>query len=273
MKKVVLILILSISAVLAIPQGRLLNFSFATYAIDHFQNGWPGDLRTSIYIADGLRVAVFAGVNMMNSSIGGTQTNLSLHAYEDSDVTANSFVNSAAKNYNFIFYQGHGLPNKITLWNQNGWLRNTDAGNGVRNTYWVWLSACTVFRNGFSDQDPWFNGVFKGAHSILGLSSLGFGNSYVRTAYQNFALRWIAGNQKIWEAYYISIMETLHNEGGYDIEPKIVYRYGYIDGRFFDPWEERFTQAYKGPVFYNNDYEGIGSRWVTLGAPIYERPR
>lgn len=64
-------------------------------------------------------------------------------------------------------------------------------------------------------------------------------------------------------------VKNIHTQGGYDIEPKIVYRYGYINGNFFDPWEEKFLNAYQGPVFYNNDYDGIGSRWITLGTPTY----
>ncbi|MBR6123520.1 hypothetical protein IKQ19_08015 [Candidatus Saccharibacteria bacterium] len=275
MKKFILAIALSFVSAFSITQGRLLNFSFTTYAINNFENAWPGNLSWSIKIADSLRYAVNVSVLMMNLAhnyyqAGATPTTVSLNHFEDNAVTSSNFLSQAAKNYNFVFYHGHGLPNKFTLWNQYSYMVNTNPGIGVRNTYWAWLSACTVFRNGYSDQEPWFDGVFKGVHSILGLSSLTFGYLTIAKGYQNFAVRWIYGNQKIWDAYYIAVMNIIHTEGGFDIEPKIVYRYGYINGNFFDPWEEKFLNAYKGPVFYNDDYEGIGSRWITLGDPHYE---
>ncbi len=274
MKKFIMAIVLSFSLAFPITQGRLLNFSFATYAINNYQNAWQGNLSWSIPLADSLSLAVVSSVIMMNVANnfyqnGATPTSVYLINYNDSNVISSNFFTQAAINYNFIFYHGHGAPNQITLWNQNAHIVNTDPGVGVRNTYWVWLSACTVFRNGFSDQEPWFDGAFKGAHSILGLSSIGFANPFVAKAYQNFALRWIYGGQKIWDAYYIAALDYIYTQGGYDYEPKIVYRYGYINGNFFDPWEERFLNAYRGPVFFNNDYDGIGSRWITLGSPTY----
>jgi len=275
MRKGFLAIILSLStASFAIYQGRLLNFSFATYAINNYQNNWQNSLNWSVKIADSLRYAVNASVFVMNYmnnyyQAGYIPTTVSFSSYENSDVTTNNFLSQSAKNYNFVFYHGHGAPNEITMWNSNTVVANTDAGVGVRNTYWAWLSACTVFRNNYSNQDPWFDGVFEGVHSILGLSSIGFGNLYVMRAYQDFAVRWINGGEKIWDAYYTSVMNLIHSQGGYDIEPKIVYRYGYVDGNFFDPWEEKFMNVIAGPVFYNNDYDGIGSRWITLGTPTY----
>ncbi|MBR4558845.1 MAG: hypothetical protein IKO21_04675 [Fibrobacter sp.] len=274
MKKYFFVIMLSISNTFAITQGRLLNFKFATYAIDNYQNNWQSPLTCSVQIADSLRLAVNLSIVAMNLAhgyyqIGATPTTVSFNYYVDTGVRLVNFLSQNAKNYNFIFYRGHGAPDEITLWNTNAVIANTTSGNGVGNTYWLWLSACSVFRNGYSDQDPWFDGVFKGVHSILGFSSISFGNIHVIWAYEDFATRWFSGNEKIWDAYYISIMNIIHTQGGYDIEPKIVYRYGYINGNFFDPWEEKFLNAYLGPVFYNNDYDGIGSRWITLGTPTY----
>ncbi len=271
MRKFFLVMILSFSVSFAVNQGRLLNLNFATYAINSYSNNWQSPLSWSVTLADSLRAAVYQSITAMNILYGyGTNpTAVSFDYYVDSGVRLVNFLSQDAQNYNFVFYHGHGAPNEITLWNPNAVLSNVTSGNGVRNTYWLWLSACSVFRNGYSNQDPWFDGVFTGVHSILGLSSVGFGNLYVMKAYQNFAYRWFMQNEKIWDAYYTAVMNILHTQGGYDIEPKIVYRYGYINGIFFDPWEEKFRNSYLGPVFYNNDYDGIGSRWITLGTPTY----
>ena len=278
MKKVFLAIIftlLSFSQSLAITQGRLLNFSFATYAIDTYQNSWQLPLYSATTTADSLRTSMAVNIMTMNLPYilnGGTPTALTLYSYEDDDVIESNFLSSAAANYNFVYYYGHGNVDVISMWNDGGIFYNNHTGIGVRNSYWVWLNSCLVFRNGYANQDPWFDGVFKGAHSILGESSLTYVSDYVTLAAQNFSARWILYNEKIWEAYYNSVLNYVHLQGNWDVEPKIVYRYGYINGSFFDPWEEKFKQAYKGPVFYNNDYTGIGSRWVTLGDPLYEIP-
>lgn len=265
-------LIVLSSSSFAISSGRLRHFSFATYAINHYQYDWAGSMLWGIPTADSLRDAVVANIDLKNAihiSSGGAPTSVSTYAFNDNDVTESSFLSSSAAYYNFVYYYGHGNTNLITMWNYNGYVYNNHPGIGVRNTYWVWLNSCLVFRNGYSDQEPWFDGMFKGAHSILGESSLSFGSYYTLKAAQDFASRWIFYDEKIWEAYYLSIFYYTHLQGGFDIEPKIVYRYGYINGVFFDPWEERFNQVYRGPIFYNNDYDGIGSRWITLGTPSY----
>lgn len=265
----------SCSQALAITQGRLHNFSVATYAINIYQNNWASTMNWSINIADSLRAAMTLNIVKMNIPLifsGGTPTTITTYSFEDSDVIESNFLNSAATNYNFVFYLGHGNVDFITMWNSYGYFHNNHAGIGVRNTYWVWLNSCLVFRNGYANQDPWFDGAFKGAHSILGESSLSINNYSSLQSAQNFAARWILNGEKIWEAYYYALFYYAHSQGGLDLEPKIVYRYGYINGNFFDPWEEKFKQAYKGPIFYNNDYTGIGSRWVTLGTPLYEMP-
>lgn len=278
MKKIIFVIILSFlsfSQSFAITQGRLLNFSFATYAINNYQLNWAQQMYWAIPTADSLRVAMTASIAAMNIPYilsGATPTTITTYSFEDNEVTESNFLSSSAANYNFVYYFGHGNVNRITMWTSNTFIYNNHAGIGVRNTYWAWLSSCLVFRNDYSNQDPWFDGIFKGTHSILGESSLGFGNYYVAQAAVNFALRWIYNGDKIWDAYYNSILVYMHQQGGYDIEPKIVYRYGYINGNFFEPWEEKFKQAYKGPIFHNNDYTGIGSRWITLGNPLYEMP-
>lgn len=269
-----LALALSLSIAFAITQGRMQNFSFATYAIKDYQSNWSRPINWATTIADSLFLGIVTNIltiNIMNTFLNSGYEPISWHYnhFYNADANIDNFLSQDAKNYNFVFYEGHGAHNLITFWNTNSYIRNTNSGIGVRNTYWAWLSACSVFRNNFSDQDPWFDGVFKGVHSILGLSSIGFGASYVASAYKEFAYRWFGGGEKIWDAYYIPVLLTIHMQGGFDIEPKIVYRYGHINGSFFDPWEEKFLNAYLGPVFYNNDYEGIGSRWITLGNPIY----
>ena len=73
-------------------------------------------------------------------------------------------------------------------------------------------------------------------------------------------------------AYFNAVNKWIYKDGGFGVEPKIVYRYGYVDGKFFDPWEETFENSIQKPVFRNGEnYDGIGSRWVTLGTPKYDK--
>ena len=174
------------------------------------------------------------------------------------------------------------------MWPKNELIRNTEKKFGEK-TYWVMMSSCLVFKNNESNQDPWFNGV----HSILGYSSLswsykkykhkyrcGFLNlgtcSYSRASYyveRDFATNWIKEKQGIWEAYKNAVKKWIYKEQGLGVEPKIVYRYGYVDGKFFDPWKETFENSIQKPVFKNGgDYDGIGSRWITYGTPCYSTP-
>ena len=259
---------------LCVTQGRPTNFSFTTYAIGSYQYGWQHSLNWSTMIADSLRRSVQKNIASFNISymrrhFGASPTTVSLNSFENSGVVSNNFISSEAANYNFIFYYGHGTTDTLTMWNYSGYVTNNHVGVGVRDTYWALLHACLVFRNGHSSQDPWFDGVFKGAHSILGYSSSTFGSSHVIKAYKNFLNRWIVLDEKIWNAYSTAVVNIMHTEGGLDVEPKIVYRYGHVNNDFFDPWEEKFANAYNGPLFSNNDYDGIGSRWISLGTPIY----
>ncbi|MBN2727898.1 MAG: hypothetical protein JXR53_01630 [Bacteroidales bacterium] len=165
------------------------------------------------------------------------------------------------------------------MYNNGDRVYNTDKSFGSGSTRWVMMNSCKVFQNGLTDQQPWFDGV----HSILGFSSLSWwfkkswrcGFLWLSTCYDysedaasEFATRWIKNGETIWSAYKTSIKTQIYEDGGYGVEPKIVYRYGYINGQFFDPWEEKFATSYLGPVFRTN-YSGIGSRWITYGTPSY----
>lgn len=144
-----------------------------------------------------------------------------------------------------------------------------------------------MLRNDSSHQDPWFGGV----HSILGYSSLSYTFSKYKKKYdcgpfglgtctysvasyyveRDFATNWIKSKQNIFEAYYNAVYKWIFKEAGFGVQPKIVYRYGYVDGKFFDPWEEKFETSIQKPVFATpGSYTGIGSRWVTMGTPLYE---
>lgn len=174
------------------------------------------------------------------------------------------------------------------MWPKNEYVRNKDKRFGGQ-TYWVLIRSCLVFKNDESNQDPWFNGV----HSILDYSSLswnykkykhyyrcGFLNigqcSYSRASYyveRDFATNWIKEKKGIWESYKNAVYKWIAKEQGKGVEPKIVYRYGYVDGIFFDPWEEKFENSIQKPVFKNaGEYKGIGSRWSTMGTPCYSTP-
>ena len=71
--------------------------------------------------------------------------------------------------------------------------------------------------------------------------------------------------------FLVDTSEWIYKNGGYGVEPKIVYRYGNVDGKFFDPWKETFENSIQKPVFKKKgEYIGIGSRWVKFGTPEYE---
>ena len=69
-------------------------------------------------------------------------------------------------------------------------------------------------------------------------------------------------------AFFNAVYKNIHKEGGYNVEPKIVYRYGYVDGKFFDPWEETFENSIQKPVFRKQgEYTGIDSPVFSQYAP------
>lgn len=256
------------------------NFSIITFAINEYdidpylQRTWQSDVPYAIKTANTL-------VNSFKSNLKNNYANVSFASkeYKDAAVTKSRFI-SETNNYNFVFYNGHGRENRITMWPYDERVLNTDKAFGG-NTYWVMLNSCKVFKNGESSQNEWFAGV----HSILGYSSLSWsyyrsyrcGFLYLSTCYnysyfteRDFATNWIKGKQKIWDAYMNAVYKWIYKDGGYGVEPKIVYRYGYVDGKFFDPWEETFENSYQKPVFKNSgEYVGIGSRWCTMGTPSY----
>ena len=257
------------------------KFSIATFAISEYEDNWQNNSSQSKETADAL-------VNSFKKNIKDNypKTSFISKQYYNESVTKQHF--SSTDNFNFVFYKGHGSPNTITMWPKNEYVRNKDKRFGGQ-TYWVLIRSCLVFKNGASNQDPWFNGV----HSILGYSSLswnykkykhyyrcGFLNigqcSYSRASYyveRDFATNWIKEKKGMWESYKNAVYKWIAKEQGKGVEPKIVYRYGYVDGIFFDPWEEKFENSIQKPVFKNaGEYKGIGSRWSTMGTPCYSTP-
>lgn len=256
------------------------SFSIATFAISSYQDNWQNNSSQSKETANAI-------VNSFSSNIREyyPKTKFDSVQYFDNAVTKHLFTGNTPDKYNFVFYKGHGSPNRITMWPKNERVKNTDKSFGGK-TYWVLLRSCLVFKNGESDQDPWFNGV----HSILGYSSkswnyarykhyygCGFLNlgrcSYSRASYyadRDFAKNWIKEKLGIWESYKNAVRKWIYKEQGLGVEPKIVYRYGYVDGKFFDPWEEKFESSIQKPIFKTKgEYTGIGSRWITYGTPEY----
>lgn len=256
------------------------KFSIVTFAVGEYQDEWQRNSALSKETADAL-------VNSFKSNLKDNypNTNFTSTQYYNSSVTKSRFTGKTPDEYNFVFYKGHGNVNVISMWPKNELVYNTSKKFGG-NTYWVLLRTCLVFKNGEADQEPWFNGV----HSILGYSSksknydkykhyyrCGFLNigqcSYSRASYyveRDFATNWIKEKQGIWESYKNAVYKWIYKEQGLGVEPKIVYRYGYVDGKFFDPWEEKFETSIQKPVFKNyEDYDGIGSRWHTMGTPNY----
>lgn len=289
MKKITLYIYILCNLVLAQTQGLPSKFAVTGFAIDHYKNGdeWYLGAEGAEKLAETMR-----------KNIKDQYPSISFEKkiYTDNAATKKKFISSETENYNFLYYHGHGKPNHISFYDGGVW--NTEKSLGKKKTYWAMFVSCNVFRNGldqwgdpWSNQDPWFDGI----HSILGFASIVWGGTLTRscglfnikTCYQHsydmeeeFAERWIKNKETIWEAFKNAVYNQLYDFGDKysrpwytkGVVPKIVYRYGYINGKFFDPWEEKFEKAYQGPVFRSN-YKGIGSRWIEFGEPAYEEPK
>lgn len=274
MNKYILLVSLCICPIFAQIQGTPSTMKIATFAIDSYENTWLKDWPRGIAAANSFYD------NMQWQILSKyPSTSISRLKKENNTAKKSTFLSNETENYNFIYYHGHGNNNKI-FWGENEYVTNMTKSFGSGNTYWVMLVSCLVFQNGHSNQDPWFNGV----HSILGFSSLAWtfrysnqcGFLWLNTCVEKseemekeFAVRWIKNGEKIWDAYKMAVYHQIYEDGGIGVEPKIVYRYGYINGTFFDPWEEKYAEAYLGPIFKTN-YTGIGSRWSTMGSPTYQ---
>lgn len=262
--------------------GAPAKLSVVTFAISSYQYGWQHDSNASKEMADTFVSSLKDNVNSVYSG----KVRFESAQYFDGAVTKDVFTGNTPDRYNFVFYKGHGNTDLITMWPMGEYVRNTDKKFGG-NTYWVLIRSCLVLRNGMSNQDPWFGGV----HSILGYSSLSTPFSKYKKKYgcgpfnlgtctysvasyyveRDFATNWIKGKQEIFEAYYTAVYKWVYKEHGKGVEPKIVYRMGYVDGKFFEPWKEKFETSIQKPVFVNpGSYTSIGSMWVTLGEPEYE---
>lgn len=256
------------------------KFSIISFAINSYDRSWQTNITYAKETSDAI-------VNSFKSNLKDNYPSVTFSSkqYLNEKVTKSRFTGNETENYNFVFYNGHGNVNLITMWPKGEYVYNRNKKFGGK-TYWAMINSCLVFKNGEADQEPWFNGV----HSILGYSSLSkyykkdykrsCGFLYLKTCHtytysyyveRDFATNWIEGKQGIAMAYFNAVNKWIHKDGGFGVEPKIVYRYGYVDGKFFDPWEETFENSIQKPVFKNNeDYDGIGSRWVTLGTPEYK---
>ena len=261
------------------------KFSVVAFGIESYEDGWQDSSYGGVREADKFLESMEKYVTKMYPSI-----EFSKEGYKNEKVKKSVFLSDDTEKYNFLFYKGHGSPDQITMWDINQSVTNKEKSFGKRGTYWVMLSSCNVFRNGYSNQDPWFDGV----HSILGFASFVWGGKLTRDCgflnlktchhyssdmEEEFAERWIKGKETIWSAYKNAVYNQLYDFGNKykrywfskGVVPKIVYRFGYIDGKFFDPWQEKFEEAYQGPIFRTN-YKGIASIWNVMGEPAYDYP-
>jgi len=253
------------------------NFSVVTYSIDSYENRWMTDLGVA-----GESASSLTGSFQNNLKSKYPNTRFEYASYFDAGVSKSTFAGTVPDNYNFVFYHGHGRPNYITMWSKDQYVT---AKKFTGNTYWALFNSCNVFERGFSNPEIWFNGI----HSILGYGSgfsgydkyrhyykcgpLGLGAcSYTRAssyAERDFVTNWVSNKQTIWDSFKNAVYKWIYDEGGIGIEPKIVYRYGYVDGEFFEPWNEKFENFIPKPVFVDGSFLGVGSRWSVLGKPAY----
>lgn len=285
MGKMFLVFLMLWGTVFAQRQGVPSTFSVLTFAVDEYENGWQHIFPGGVLGAEKLSETMKKNINKLYPSVDYSENH-----YKNDGVRKSVFISDATENYNFLYYHGHGAPNNITMWDYNGEVWNTEKKFGKRGTYWVMFVSCSVFQNGYSDQDPWFDGV----HSILGFASIVWGGAQVRscgwfdlkTCYQysyemeeEFAERWIKDKETIWSAFKNAVYNQLYDFGDKykrkwytkGIVPKIVYRYGDINGKPFEPWQEKFENVYQGPIF-RTGYKGIASRWSVIGEPAYDEP-
>jgi len=274
MNKIIWFTLAFVTAIFSQSVGIPTSFKIATFAISKYNGDWLEPLPRSLANANALYNSAVSSLKSKYPSI--TYSRLQK---ENSTATEASFLSSTTENYNFVYYSGHGNNDRITFYNSGERVYNTEKKFGSGSTRWVMMNSCLVFENGSSNQEPWFGGV----HSILGFSSVSWQfdmswrcgflwlstcHDYSEDAESEFAERWIKNGETIWDAYKTAIKNQIYEDGGYGVEPKIVYRYGYINGVFFDPWQEKFAASYLGPIFQTY-YSGIGSRWITLGTPSY----
>jgi hypothetical protein len=289
MKRMLFLILFVCSFVCAQRQGLPSLFSVGGFAVQKYEANWANEFPGG---EDGLNVLVSSMERHIKDKY--PSVDLSSTKYFNSAATRKNFLDAKTNNLNFLYYHGHGNANFITMWDKYQYVYNTQ--KKFKN-YWVMLVACNVFRNGlrpdgktpYSNQDPWFDGV----HSILGFASIVWGGTLSRSCgflnlstcrqhswdmEEEFAERWIKNKETIWSAFKYAVYNQLYDFGDkYErnkpylkgIIPKIVYRYGKINGVSFEPYEEKFENAYQGPIFQNN-YDGIASRWVTYGTPAYE---
>ena len=172
MGKMFLVFLMLWGTVFAQRQGVPSTFSVLTFAVDEYERDWNEKGDGNIREAEKFSETMEKNINKLYPSV-----DFSKKSYINEMVSRSAFLSDDTENYNFLFYSGHAAPDGITMWNYHHWVSNRDKQFGKRGTYWVMLSACNVFRNGYSNQDPWFDGV----HSILGFASIVWGGAQVRS--------------------------------------------------------------------------------------------
>ena len=289
MKRSFFLMLFLCSCVFAQRQGLPTVFSVGGFAVQKYESNWQTEFYGGEDGVNALVSSMERHIKDKYPSVGFSPTK-----YINYWAKRNTFLDESTNNFNFLYYHGHGNANFITMWGKNEYVYNTQ--KKFKN-YWVMIVSCNVFRNGlrsdgktpYSDQDPWFNGV----HSILGFASQVWGGAVSRSCgflnlstckqyssdmEEEFAERWIKNKETIWSSFKNAVYNQLYDFGSkYErnkpylkgVAPKIVYRYGKINGKSFDPSEEKFESAYQGPIFQNN-YEGIASRWIVYGTPAYD---
>ncbi|OWV05938.1 MULTISPECIES: DUF6345 domain-containing protein [unclassified Fibrobacter] len=259
------------------------SFSIITFAINHYGlnsrgEPWRTNLDTPIENANTL-------VNSFKDNITKNYPSTSFKTpkqYTDAGVTKATFIKET-DNYNFVYYDGHGGVDRITMCPNNERVWNNDKAFGG-NTYWVMFSACQVFKKDEMNPFPWFNGV----HSILGYSSsvTDYGtekykvkcgllnlfscsrtrkSSYVQ---RDFATNWIKAKQTIWESYKNAVYKWLVQGRDYGVEPIMVHLFGTVDGKHFDGSKETFENSIQKPLYRNSNLK-LYKTICTFGTPEY----
>jgi hypothetical protein len=138
------------------------TFSLVTFSIGSYENDWQ---EFTGYEKETSEALITSFRSNLNETYPNT-VSFTAKEYLNSEVTKSRLIGNTPNQYNFVFFKGHGSPNEIVAWPRWQYVHNYEKKFGG-NTYWVMIRSCQVFKNGQSNQDPWFGGV----HSILGYSS------------------------------------------------------------------------------------------------------
>jgi hypothetical protein len=271
---VMVVLFASVACSALTPWGLPAWVDISAYAVNDYSQTGSSNLNRSIYHKNRFITQMQDRLRAKYPNISSTVRN----NRENSTATVNNFLNDGTGLTEFVFFTGHGSRSRILLY--NGFVSHASGKSFGNYTRWVMFDACLVLDAPFDQHANWFDGV----HSILGYNSIAyefiksyncfFSCSHYRSedVFNKFASRFINNGETIWSAHHNSIKEAVYQNGGYGVEPSIVFLSGNADnGQHVSFSEERLQNVYNGPFHYQYGASNIFINWnsYTYGKPKY----